>query len=389
MRHNPLHRMVGFGQSIWLDFAGRAMLISGELVALIQEDGVSGVTSNFASLEKVYEDSSYYQAAVRTLTAEGMSAEEIYERILVDDVRLIADLLRPMYDLKEGRDGFACIDISPRLAHDTQGTLLEARRLWERVERPNVMIRLPGTSAGVSSLRQLTREGINVNVTPLFSISRYRAVADAYLDALAERAARGLQMERIASVAGFYPARIDARIDATLTSVAHGEGRQAQMAAALRGEAGIAVAKAARKLSREILSDDRYLALAARGARPQRLLWASTGIRHPSYQDLRYFEALIGPESVHSAPLDTLAAYREHGIPAPRLDQGLQEAAGVLTRLQEVGVDLDAVSLQMEEEGLDDLTRAFASLMSCVERKRAGVLQSAERGDGEGAVPED
>lgn len=374
MRHNPLQRVTGFGQSVWLDFVGRAMLVSGELVSLIQEDGVSGVTSNFAGMEKVMEGSSYYEAAVRTLAREGMSAAEIYERILVDDTRLIADLLRPMYDLKDGRDGFACIDISPRLARGTQGSLAEARRLWERVDRPNVMVRIPGTVAGVPALRQLIREGINVNVTLLFSAARYRSAADAYLDGLADRAARGLPLERVASVAGFYPARLDARIDASLTPLARGEGREAQMAAALRGEAGIAVAKVARKVSREISADDRYLALAARGGRPQRLLWASTGIRHPSYQDLRYFEALIGPETIHSAPLDTLAAYREHGMPAPRLDQGVQEAAVVLQRLEEVGLDLEALNLQMEQEGIDDLLRAFESLMGCVERKRMEAL---------------
>ncbi|HBG06785.1 MAG: transaldolase [Geobacteraceae bacterium GWC2_58_44] len=374
MRDNPLLMLARSGQSIWLDFLSRAMLVSGELVSLIQEDGVSGVTSNPATFERAIAGSADYDRAIAELARRGMSAAEIYQALVVDDIRMTADLLRPLYDRLDGRDGFVSLEVSPHLAHDSVGTLLEARRLWERVDRPNLLIKVPGTREGLAAIRQLVREGVNVNVTLLFGIPRYRAVAEAYLDGLSERAAHGLPMERVASVASFFLSRIDVLVDPLLAKLAQEEGRAGRMAASLRGETAIACAKVARKVYREILSEDRYLALAARGARPQRLLWASTGTKDPSYSDLKYVEALIGPDTVNTAPLETLTAYRDHGHPAPRLEQGLQEALAVLSRLGELGIDLNAVTRELEDDGVEKFARPFDSLMRSIELKRVAAL---------------
>ena len=276
---------------------------------------------------------------------------------------MTADLLRPVYDRREGKDGYVSLEVSPHLAHDSAGTLIEARRLWERVNRPNLFIKVPGTWEGLPAIRQLAREGINVNVTLLFGIPRYRAVAEAYLDGLAERAARGLPLERVASVASFFLSRIDVIVDPLLDRICQEGGEKAQVAAALKGETAIACAKAARDQYREILGGDRFLALAAQGARPQRLLWASTGTKNPEYSDVKYVEPLIGEDTVNTAPLETIAAYRDHGHPASRLEQGAYEARRVLERLAGLGIDLAAVTQQLEDEGVEKFSRPFDSLM--------------------------
>lgn len=373
MRENPLLRVSELGQSLWLDFLSRAMLVSGELVSLIQ-DGVSGVTSNPAIFEKAIAGSSDYDQDITGLARQGLSAGEIYETLVVDDIRMTADLLRPLYDRLDGGDGYVSLEVSPHLAHDSAGTLMEARRLWERVDRPNLFVKVPGTWEGLAAIRQLIREGINVNVTLLFGIPRYRAVAEAYLDGLSERAAHGLPMERVACVASFFLSRIDVLVDPLLAKLSQSGGELAQVAVSLRGETAIACAKMARKVSREILSGDRFQILAARGARPQRLLWASTGTKDPAYSDIKYMEALIGAETIDTAPLETLLAYRDHGKPELRLDHGLQQALRVLDRLAELGIDLNAVTQQLEDEGVEKFARPFDSLMRSIEIKRAAAL---------------
>ena len=287
---------------------------------------------------------------------------------------MTADLLRPVYDRREGKDGYVSLEVSPHLAHDSAGTLIEARRLWERVNRPNLFIKVPGTWEGLPAIRQLAREGINVNVTLLFGIPRYRAVAEAYLDGLAERGARGLPLERVASVASFFLSRIDVIVDPLLDRICQEGGEKAQVAAALKGETAIACAKAARDQYREILGGDRFLALAAQGARPQRLLWASTGTKNPEYSDVKYVEPLIGENTVNTAPLETIAAYRDHGHPASRLEQGAYEARRVLERLAGLGIDLAAVTQQLEDEGVEKFSRPFDSLMQSLEQKRQAAL---------------
>ena len=374
MKENTLLGLEALGQSVWLDFLSRGMLVSGELVSLIQEDGVSGVTSNPAIFQKAIAGSSDYDAAITALSRKGLTVPEIYEELVVEDIRMTADLLRPVYDRREAGDGFVSLEVSPHLAHDSAGTLIEARRLWERVDRPNLFIKVPGTWEGLSAIRQLVREGINVNVTLLFGIPRYRAVAEAYLDGLSERAARGLPLEREASVASFFLSRIDVMVDPMLEAIEREGGERGARAASLKGESAIASAKVAREMYREILAGDRYTALAARGARPQRLLWASTGTKNPAYSDVKYLEALIGPDTVNTAPLETIAAYRDHGHPAPRLEQGAEQARRVLEQLGELGIDLAVVTQRLEDEGVEKFSHPFDSLMQSLEQKRRSAL---------------
>jgi transaldolase len=375
MKENPLLKLSALGQSIWIDYLSRAILLSGQMVALIQEDGVSGVTSNPTIFEKAIDGSADYDHSIAELAGRGLSSAEIYEELVVDDIRLTADLLRPVYERLKGRDGFVSLEVSPHLAHDSAGTILEARRLWGRVERPNLFIKVPGTWEGLAAIRQLTAEGINVNVTLLFGIPRYRAVAEAYLDGLSERAARGLPLDQVNSVASFFLSRIDVLVDPLLAEIAKKGGRVGEMARLLRGETAIACAKVAHKVYLEMVSGDRFQALASHGARPQRVLWASTGTKDPSYSDTRYVEALIGPDTINTMPLETLAAYRDHGKPALRLEQGVQQAVVLLDRLAELGIDLKAVTRQLEDEGVAKFIAPFDRLLQAIEVKRLQALK--------------
>jgi transaldolase len=371
MKGNPLREAAEFGQSIWLDYLSRRILTSGELVSLIQEDGLKGVTSNPTIFEKAIGQSDDYDAAIAELASHDMSPAEIYEALVVDDIRLTADLLRPVYDRLDGRDGFVSLEVSPHLAHDTAGTVLEARRLWARVARPNLFIKVPGTWEGVAAFRQLIAEGININVTLLFGIPRYRAIAEAYLDGLSDRVPRGLPLERVSSVASFFLSRIDVLVDPLLDQIKAQGGTRGEMAASLRGQVAIACAKVAYKQYRDLVAGPRYQALVPRGAQPQRVLWASTGTKDKSYSDVKYVDALIGPETVNTMPLETINAFRDHGDPVPRLEAGVQAAMGVLGRLAELGVDLQAVTRQLEDEGVEKFIKPYDKLLDTIGKKIA------------------
>jgi transaldolase len=380
MKDNPLLKLRSFGQSIWLDYIRRRMLVSGELGRLIEEDGLAGVTSNPSIFEKAIAESDDYDDAIRSLARAGKNAGEIYEELAVEDIRLTADLLRPLYDRVEGRDGFVSLEVSPRLATDTAGTVLEARHLWARVNRPNVLIKVPGTLEGLTAIRQLISEGINVNVTLLFGLSRYKAVAEAYIAGLEERIASGLPFDRISSVASFFLSRIDVLIDPLLEKKLQEGGRLADTASMLRGEVAIASAKTAYQLYKEIHDTARFHKLAARGARPQRVLWASTSSKNPDYSDVKYVEALIGPDTINTIPLETLAAYRDHGNPALRLEEDPDEAMRVLKRLPETGIDLDTVTMQLENEGIEKFVKPYDKLMQTLERKKNTEQQESGGG---------
>jgi transaldolase len=374
MKENPLLQLEALGQSVWLDFLSRGMLVSGQLVSLIQQDGVSGVTSNPATFEKAIAQSTDYDADIKTLARRGLASSQIYEELVVQDIQLTCDLLLPIYQQRAGLDGFVSLEVSPHLARDSAGTLIEARRLWERVNRPNLFIKVPGTWEGLAALRQLTREGINVNVTLLFSLPRYRAVVEAYLDGLAERAAHGLPLDRLLSVASFFLSRIDVAVDPLLEQIAGEGGARGQQAQKLIGETAIACAKLAREMHRELWSGDRYAALAARGAQAQRLLWASTGTKNPNYSEVKYLEPLVGPDTINTVPLETLAAYRSQGRPALTLEQGVPQARSVLQRLAELGIDLAGITQQLEDEGVDKFLRPYDALLATLERKRLAAL---------------
>ncbi|MBW4054694.1 MAG: transaldolase [Proteobacteria bacterium] len=370
MKNNPLLKLESFGQSIWLDFISRGMLDSGDLLHLINEDGVTGVTSNPSIFEKAIAESSDYDDTIRSLAREGKNAAEIYEELVVEDIRRTADLFRPLYDRMKGRDGFVSLEVSPRLARDSAGTLREARHLWMRVDRPNLLIKVPGTQEGLTVIRQLISEGINVNVTLLFGLPRYQEVAEAYVSGLEMRAATGLPLDCISSVASFFLSRIDVLVDQLLDEKLKEGGRHENNVFLLHGKVAIASARAAYQLYKEIHTSERFRKLAAGGARPQRVLWASTSTKNPTESDVKYVEALIGPETINTIPLETLNAYRDHGNPALRLEDDLEETEQVLQHLAETGIDLDAVTSQLENEGIEKFVKPFDKLILALERKK-------------------
>lgn len=377
MAENPLLKLQSFGQSIWLDFLSRGLLTSGQLKRLIDEDGLSGVTSNPAIFEKAIAGSSDYDEDIRALARQGRSAAEIYEALTVADVQAAADLFRPVYERTAGRDGFVSLEVSPHLAYDTEGTIAEARHLWGRLARPNVLIKVPATKPGLPAIRQLISEGVNVNVTLLFGLPRYREVAEAYISGLEDRAARGQPLGHVASVASFFLSRIDVLLDPVLERLAQEGGAKGTIARGLIGEVAIASAKVAYQIYKEIYRSERFQRLAQHGARTQRLLWASTSTKNPAYSDVKYVEPLIGPDTVNTMPLETLNAYRDHGNPAPRLEENVESAFQVLAQLAQVGIDIDQATQQLEEEGVHKFVVPYDSLMATLEAKRAAVLAPA------------
>jgi len=374
MKANPLRRLGELGQSVWMDFIRRGMIMSGELSRLIQEDGLRGITSNLSIFEKAISESHDYDEAIQSMVRQGKSVDLIYQGLTIEDIQITADLLIPVHQQTDGRDGFVSLEVSPHLAHDSVGTIAEARRLWLAVHRPNVMIKVPGTPEGLPAIRQLIGEGININVTLLFGLPRYRQVAEAYLAGLETLTARGEPLQNVASVASFFLSRIDVLIDPLLEKLMQSGGPRSELAASLRGEIAIASAKVAWEIYQEIFSSERFRLLAARGARTQRLLWASTGTKNPAYSDVKYVEPLIGPETVNTMPLETLQAYRDHGNPVTRLAEGLDNAHRVLQSLAELGISLDEATRQLEDEGVDKFIKPYDQLLSKLADKRAALL---------------
>lgn len=374
MKANPLRRLGELGQSVWMDFIRRGMIMSGELSRMIDEDGLRGVTSNPSIFEKAISESHDYDEAIQSLVRQGKTVEMIYHGLTVEDIQLTADLLSSVHEQTDGRDGFVSLEVSPHLAHDSAGTITEARRLWLAVNRPNVMIKVPGTPEGLPAIRQLIGEGINVNVTLLFGLPRYRQVADAYLTGLETLMAGGEPLQHVTSVASFFLSRIDVLVDPMLEKLMQSGGPHTGLAASLRGEAAIASAKVAWEIYQEIFSSERFRLLAARGARTQRLLWASTGTKNPAYSDVKYVEPLIGPETINTMPLETLQAYRDHGNPVTRLAEGLDNAYRVLQSHAELGISLDEATRQLEDEGVDKFIKPYDQLIRKLEAKRAALL---------------
>jgi transaldolase/glucose-6-phosphate isomerase len=375
MKENPLLKLEAFGQSIWMDFIRRGMISSGQLKQLIEEDGLGGVTSNPSIFEKAIAGSHDYDDAIRALALEDKSTDQIYAALTVEDIQRAADLFRPVYDRLDGADGFVSLEVSPYLSHDTAGTIAEARRLWLAVARPNVMIKVPATAEGLPAIQQLIGEGINVNITLLFGLPRYRQVAEAYIAGLGTLAAQGKPLKSVASVASFFLSRIDVLLDPTLEKTMASDNSKADLAGMLHGEVAIYSAKAAYQIYKEIFESGRFDKLKAQGARTQRLLWASTSTKNPAYSDLKYVEALIGPETINTIPLQTLAAYRDHGKPATRLTDDAEKASENLRRLGEVGIDLDAATQQLEDEGVQKFVKAFDLLIRALKEKRAAAVE--------------
>jgi transaldolase len=376
MKDNPLLKLEAFGQSIWMDFIQRGMIASGQLKQLIEEDGLCGVTSNPSIFEKAIAGSHDYDDAIRALALEGKSVDQIYDALTVEDIQRVADLFRPVYDRLDGKDGFVSLEVSPRLAHDTAGKIADARRLWVAVNRPNVMIKVPGTLEGLPAIQQLIGEGININITLLFGLPRYRQVAEAYLAGLETLTAQGKPLNSVASVASFFLSRIDVLLDPMLEKLMATDKSKTDIAKTFHGQVAIFSAKAAYQIYQEIFANERFGKLKAQGARTQRLLWASTSTKNPAYSDLKYVEALIGTETIDTIPLETLAAYREHGKPAARLSNDAEQASKTLLRLGEVGIDLDMATQRLEDEGVQKFIKAFDVLMNTLKEKQSQTTLS-------------
>ena len=379
-KENPLRKLESYGQSIWLDFIRRSMFTSGEFQTFVEQDGISGVTSNPSIFEKAIAGSHDYDEAVRSLTIKGKRAAEIYDALMIEDLQTAADILRPIFDQTNGRDGFVSLEVSPFLAHDASKTVAEAKRYWKTLNRPNALIKVPATKEGIHAIRQLISEGINVNVTLLFGLPRYRDVLDAYLSGLEERIKEGKPVDTITSVASFFLSRIDVLLDAALENMLRGEGTEAELAARLKGEAAIASARLAYQIYKESLRSERFQRLAERAAKPQKLLWASTSTKNPNYSDVKYVEALIGPDTINTLPLETINAYRDHGQPAPRLEQDVDHAKWVLESLKAVHLDIDQATQQLEDEGVQKFIQAYERLMDTLEKEsREAAKEQVDR----------
>lgn len=370
---NPLQKLSSIGQSVWLDFIERGFVRNGGLAALIREDGLSGVTSNPAIFQKAISEHAIYREAIDAMARQGLAAHEIHETLIIEDIRDAADVLCGVFRRTQGRDGFVSLEVSPKLAHDTEGTYWEAKRLWALVSRPNLMIKVPGTEEGVPAIRRLIADGININVTLLFTLDRYAAVADAFVEGLSELAARRSSVADIASVASFFLSRIDGAIDPKL------DAADTAAAKALRGECAITCARAAYRHYQAIIASSRWQALQVRGARSQRLLWASTGTKDAAYSDVKYVEALVCTDTVTTLPPETLTAYRDHGRAVPWSPDSCEGAQLSIQRLAaklaDAGIDWQAVALQLEAEGIRKFVQPHEATLSTL-RERIAALRA-------------
>jgi len=366
MKTNNVAQIHAFGQSVWLDFIDRKIMDNGDLQRLISDDGVRGITSNPAIFEKAISSSSDYDADISALAGSDLSHEDLFYAVAVGDIQRASDIFRPIYDeTPTGSDGYVSLEVSPFLARNTEGTIAQAIALWKTVARKNVMIKIPGTAEGLPAIRETIAEGININVTLLFSLERYQAVAEAYISGLEDRDQAGLPIDNVASVASFFLSRIDTLIDPILVEKGVTD---------LKGEVAIASAKKAYELYEQLFGSERFQKLAAKGAQPQRLLWASTGSKDPAFSDVKYMEALIGPNTVDTVPMDTLVAFRDHGVAANRLGNDLDTATAVLQKVADAGIDLAAITQQLEDEGIQKFNAPFQKLLDAIAAQRAKAI---------------
>ena len=361
-----LPALLELGQSIWLDYLRRGVLSSGELAELIAA-GLRGMTSNPTIFEAAIGGSTDYDDVLAREAGSSRSDADVFETIAVEDVRAAADLFRPVYGHSNGADGFVSLEVSPRLALDTAGTIAEARRLWGAVDRPNVMIKIPGTREGWPAIEQCLTDGININITLLFSVEYYRKVAEAFLAALEARESKGEPIDRLASVASFFVSRVDTEVDDRLARIGTSEAQE------LAGTIGIANARLAYAAFEEITAGDRWRRLAGKGAKVQRPLWASTGTKNPAYSDVLYLDELIGRDTVNTVPPETLRKFEDHGTVAPTLPGHEDDARNRMERLARVGVDFHDVTRVLEEEGIEKFAKSYASLIGTIGEKREAI----------------
>lgn len=370
----PLLELARFGQSYWIDDLTRNMIDGGELHERVTQEGLTGVTLNPAIFRAAIHSSDAYDRRIEELA--GQPANSIYEALIVADVRDACDVLRPVYDRTEGRDGFVSLEVSPYLARNAAGSIAEARRFWQAVARPNLFIKIPGTAEGIAAIEALLFEGINVNITLLFSVDRYEDVALAYLRALERRRAANEPLAGVASVASFFLSRIDTLVDEQLQQkIASGVAA----ALPLLGKCATANARLAYQRFRELSASERWRSLEAAGARPQRLLWASTSTKNPSYDELMYVEPLIGPRTINTMPRKTIAAFADHGKVAATLEHGLDEATQVMRDLQAVGIDLARITQRLLDQGIEKFVESLDDILQTIETKARPEAAPASR----------
>jgi transaldolase len=367
---NPLKDLLKFGQSVWLDYIRRDLMTTGELKRLIEEDGLRGMTSNPAIFEKAISDSNLYDDILHSLAGKNLTPIAKFEALAIRDIQDAADGLRAVFDASKGQDGFVSLEVSPYLARNTQGTIEEARRLHKAVGRPNVMIKVPGTTEGLPAFQQLTAEGININVTLLFSQQVYEQIAEAYVAGLEQLAANGGDVSKMASVASFFISRIDSAIDKVVEAKLKTSKDPAERAAlnSVQGKVAIANGKLAYQSYLRIFGTDRWKKLAAKGAHTQRVLWASTSTKNPAYSDVMYIEELIGPDTVNTVPPATLDAYRDHGHPRTTLTQNIADAKQVMDTLPKAGISMKEVTDKLTDDGVRLFSEAFDKLLKAIEK---------------------
>jgi transaldolase len=359
-----------YGQSLWYDNLSRGFVHGGGLAAMIENVGLRGITSNPSIFEKSISTGREYDGDIQSAIRNGLTTTEIYDQLTTDDVRAAADKMRGVYDATNGLDGYVSIEVDPHLAYKTEESIAAARRLWKTIDRPNIMIKIPGTPEGVAAVRQLLSEGININVTLLFGIQNYTDVANAYITGLEEFKANGGDITRIASVASFFLSRVDTSIDQKLNGVATDDAKN------LLGKAGVANAKLAYKRYQEIFEGAAFNKLRAAGARPQRCLWASVSTKNPDYSDVMYIEPLIGPDTVTTVPDDTIAAFADHGKAGNTLTEGMNDAQRTIARLRELGIDTEKVANDLQIDGVKKFEQAFQSLAGNLEKKRHAMEEA-------------
>ncbi len=376
MSINSLAELTRLGQSIWYDNIERRLIASGDMKRMIEEDDLRGVTSNPAIFEKAISSSDDYISQIAELAAQGKSAVGIYEALAISDIQGAADLFAPAFEKTKGLDGYVSLECSPFLANDTDGTIEEARRLWRMVDRKNVMIKIPGTPAGMPAIEQCIYEGININVTLLFSLESYERTIDAYLNGLNRRLAEGKPIDRIASVASFFVSRIDTAVDKKLDElIAKAEGKETKARLeSMLGRIAIANAKMAYQVYKRIFHGERFAPLKAAGAQVQRPLWASTSVKNPAYGDVYYVEALIGPETVNTLPPATYTAFKDHGRVRITIEDNLEEETKILRLLEEVEIKLADVTSKVLEDGVRLFVEPFEKLLAAIEKRRDEIL---------------
>jgi len=364
---NPLLELGKLGQSVWLDFMRRSLVTSGELKRLIDNDGIKGLTSNPTIFQKAVEGSEDYDDLFGEWAPRGASAGEVFEALAIRDIGDAARIFRPVWEQTKHGDGYCSIEVSPTLAHDTKGSIVEAHRLWKKLGVPNVMVKIPGTVEGVPAIEQCVADGLNINITLLFSQDAYVAVAEAYIRGLEKRAARGEDVSQSASVASFFVSRIDTLVEKMIASREKtATPQQRTLFDEVQGKVAIANARQAYQKYKKLFSGPRWQALASKGAKTQRVLWASTGTKNPKYSDVLYIEELIGRDTVNTIPPATLDAFRDHGKVRPTLEQGLDEADAVMRKLEQAGISMKAVTDQLVDDGVKSFSESFAQLISAV-----------------------